>query len=67
MLFATAVMGAACWAARLSPLYRYGTGRAIWFEQLLLVTLVGAVVYLGVCRMLGVDMLQSIRRKPKGG
>jgi putative peptidoglycan lipid II flippase len=66
MLIATAVMTGACWVTRMSPLYRHGVSRAIWFEQLLLVTLVGGVVYLLTCRILGVDMLRSIRRPKRG-
>jgi putative peptidoglycan lipid II flippase len=65
MLIATALMGAACWAVRWSPLYPTGDGRSAWLGQLLLVTLCGAAVYLVVCQLLGLDFLRALRRQKK--
>jgi peptidoglycan biosynthesis protein MviN/MurJ (putative lipid II flippase) len=65
MLIATALMGAACWAVRWSPLYPTGDGRSAWLGQLLLVTLCGAAVYLVVCQLLGLDFLRALRRQRK--
>jgi putative peptidoglycan lipid II flippase len=65
MLGATVVMGLVCYAVKISPLYPHGIGRVGWGLQLLLLLGVGAGAYLGVCRMLGVTMLEDLlpRRK----
>ena len=63
MLAATAVMGAACWAVRASPLYPAGDSRAAWLGQLLLLAGCGATVYLVACQLLGLDFLRVLRRR----
>jgi putative peptidoglycan lipid II flippase len=65
MLLATAVMTVVCWSLRMSPLYPSGTGRRAWLAQLLLIAVSGAVVYFGVCYLLGLDMVQTLRPRRK--
>lgn len=65
MLLATAVMTAVCWGLRMSPLYATGTGRRVWLTQLLLISVSGAVVYLGVCYAVGLDMVKTLRPRRK--
>ena len=35
--------------------------REIWFEQLLLVMVVGAFVYLGLCSAMGVNVMRRMK------
>ena len=63
MLAATALMGAACWGIRASPLYPAGDGRPAWAGQLLLLAGCGAAVYLVACQALGLDFLRVVRGK----
>jgi hypothetical protein len=65
MLLATAVMTIVCWALRMSPIYPHGTGRHAWLAQLLLIAVSGAVVYFGVCYLLGLDMVKTLRPRRK--
>jgi putative peptidoglycan lipid II flippase len=67
MLAATAVMGAACWALRASPLYPTGDSRPAWLGQLLLLAGCGAAVYFAVCQLLGLDFLRALRRPRRRG
>jgi peptidoglycan biosynthesis protein MviN/MurJ (putative lipid II flippase) len=65
MLLATAVMGAAGYGIKLSPLYPHLIGRIGWAMQLFLLLAAGAGIYLGVCWLLGVTMLEDLLpRKP---
>jgi putative peptidoglycan lipid II flippase len=61
MLAATIVMGVACYAVRLSPIYPSGAGRSVWLAQLLLLAACGAAVYFVTCRLLGLKALQVFR------
>jgi putative peptidoglycan lipid II flippase len=66
MLIATVAMGVVCFGLKLSPMYVHLHGRVGWLIQLLLLLGVGVGVYLGVCSMLGVTMLNDLmprRRK----
>jgi putative peptidoglycan lipid II flippase len=67
MLTGAVVMGVVCYAVKISPLYPHGIGRVGWAIQLLTLLIVGAGVYLGLCWMLGVTMLQDLlpRRKSR--
>jgi putative peptidoglycan lipid II flippase len=60
MIAATAVMGAVCYAVRLSPLYPHGVGRMVWAMQLGMMLVVGAGVYMGLCALLGVSVLREL-------
>jgi putative peptidoglycan lipid II flippase len=61
MILATAVMTGVCLAIKYSPLYPHGAGRQIWFEQLLLVMVAGAFVYLGLCTAMGVNVMRRMK------
>jgi putative peptidoglycan lipid II flippase len=70
MLLATALMGLAIGYAKISPIYPKGTGRLVWTGQLLLLIVVGAAVYLVVCRAMGVTTMDQVlprrfRRTPR--
>jgi putative peptidoglycan lipid II flippase len=58
MLLACGAMAAACWAATMIPGYPHGAGNLASLLQLIILMLVGAGTYAGVCSILGV----SIRR-----
>ena len=60
MLIATIVMGVVCLAVKQSPVYIHLHGRTGWLVQLSLLLGVGAGVYLGVCSMLGVTVLNDL-------
>jgi putative peptidoglycan lipid II flippase len=60
MIFATLVMGAVCYALQHSPLYPHGAGRLVWAAQLGLMLVVGAGVYIGLCALMGVSVLQEL-------
>jgi peptidoglycan biosynthesis protein MviN/MurJ (putative lipid II flippase) len=68
MIFATLVMGAVCYALQHSPLYPHGVGRFFWGAQLGLMLVVGAGVYIGLCALMGVSVLQELfpRRAASG-
>ena len=65
MLVATAVMGLACFGVQHAPYFPHSQGRISWAVQLVLVMGVGAVVYLGVCAMLGLDMIAQLRPRSR--
>jgi putative peptidoglycan lipid II flippase len=60
MLIATLGMGAVCIGVKLSPMYAHLHGRLGWLIQLSLLLSVGAGVYLGICSLLGVTMLNDL-------
>jgi putative peptidoglycan lipid II flippase len=61
MLVATAVMGLACFGIQHAPYFPHSQGRISWAVQLAVVMGVGAAVYLGVCSLLGLDMIAQLR------
>jgi putative peptidoglycan lipid II flippase len=65
MLLAAGLMYGACAAVQMLPLFPQGTGKASTLLQLIVLMGVGAGVYLGVCRLLGIDMLRMLVPKKK--
>jgi putative peptidoglycan lipid II flippase len=65
MLAASAIMGAALWAMKMSPLYPRGDGRMIWSAQLALMLSAGAAIYLGVSHMMGVETFRQLVPKKR--
>ncbi|HEV7302505.1 MAG TPA: murein biosynthesis integral membrane protein MurJ [Tepidisphaeraceae bacterium] len=63
MLLATLLMGLACYAIKLSPIYPTDETRLTWATQLLLLMSVGAAVYFGACFVLGVDVMKQFLPK----
>ena len=61
MVLATAVMGMACLGVQHLPFFPHAATRVSWAGQLAVVMGVGAGVYLAVCRLLGVDMIEQLR------
>jgi putative peptidoglycan lipid II flippase len=61
MLIATAVMGLVCYGIQHLPFFPRTENRVSWAGQLVIVMGVGAGIYLGMCRLLGVDMLKRLR------
>ena len=60
MAVATALMGVACVAVRLSPLYPTAVNRPAWAAQLFLLLGVGAGVYLAACKAFGVNTMDEL-------
>jgi putative peptidoglycan lipid II flippase len=60
MLLATGLMGLAIGYVKISPLYPKGSGRLVWTGQLLMLIVLGAAVYLAVCRALGVTTMDQM-------
>lgn len=60
MVAATAIMGAVCWSVTRAPFYPQGATRWVWAGQLSLLIGVGASVYLILCRMLGVTVMEQV-------
>jgi len=60
MLASTAIMGAVCYALRLSPIYPHRVDRLGWAMQSTLLFSVGGVVYIGSCWLMGVTMLKEL-------
>ncbi len=60
MIAATAVMGVACYAIKISPLYPHGDRREAWVLQLAILMGVGAVVYISACAALGVNVMGDL-------
>jgi putative peptidoglycan lipid II flippase len=60
MILATMVMGAVCLAFKYSPFYPTGDNRLIWAAQLLLLLTIGAAIYVGLCAITGVTVLQQL-------
>ena len=63
MLAATAAMTGACLAIKASPLYPAGLTRAAWAEQLAMMLITGAGVYLLACRVMGVTTMNELMPK----
>ena len=61
MVLATTVMGLACWGTQHAPGFPHAQNRVSWMFQLGIVMAVGAAVYLGMCKALGVNMLSQLR------
>jgi putative peptidoglycan lipid II flippase len=74
MVIGTALMWVACVAVRHSPLYPADpatyhrvtwTIQLKWAIQLTVLMTTGAVVYLGVCMAMGINVLEHVRRKTR--
>ncbi len=67
MVFATGVMGLACWLVERSPFYSHGEGRAAWAGQLTVLLVVGVAAYLGTCAAVGEHTMSDLmpRRSKK--
>jgi peptidoglycan biosynthesis protein MviN/MurJ (putative lipid II flippase) len=63
MCVATAVMCAACLAVQRLPFYPHANARINWLIQLFVLLMVGAGVYLGTCKILGVETMQQLLPK----
>lgn len=63
MIFATAVMALVCYAIQHAPFFPHRASRISWAAQLLIVMGVGAAVYLGVCKILRLDMIARLRAR----
>jgi len=63
MLIATIVMTGACLAVMASPIYSGSESKLSWALQLATLTAVGGGVYFATCKLLGIDVLQSIRKR----
>lgn len=63
MILATGVMTAACIAVQRVPGYPHGQTRFAWAAQMMLIMGVGAVVYLGVCAALRVNVVETLLPK----
>jgi putative peptidoglycan lipid II flippase len=61
MIVATGVMGVACFGVQRLPHFPHSADRISWAVQMVVVMGVGAGVYLGMCSLLGVDMLTQLR------
>jgi putative peptidoglycan lipid II flippase len=60
MLAATAAMALCCWGIQHSPIYPHGEARWIWASQLGLLMTTGAVIYLVLCRILNVEVMDQV-------
>jgi putative peptidoglycan lipid II flippase len=60
MLIATGVMTCACLLVRRLPIYPHGESRAVWAAQLVVLMVVGGVVYLGACGVMGVGVVEHL-------
>ncbi len=67
MVLATLVMSVACLAVMWSPIYpaETGGGKRIWAIQTFELMGVGAMVYFGVCHLLGIRVTAPLRRGKK--
>ncbi|HWE94650.1 MAG TPA: murein biosynthesis integral membrane protein MurJ [Tepidisphaeraceae bacterium] len=65
MIVATAVMGSACYFVQRVPGFPHGERRIIWTAQLVIIMLVGAIVYVGMCAAMGLGMIEHLRPKRK--
>jgi putative peptidoglycan lipid II flippase len=63
MLIAAGVMTAACLLLRQCAFYPQTHTRQAWAMQLMLTIVTGAVVYLGACRLLGLDVVRHLLPK----
>ena len=60
MLAATALMAAALWVLKQSPLYPRGESRLIWSSQLALMIGVGAAIYFAASHVLGLETFRQL-------
>jgi putative peptidoglycan lipid II flippase len=60
MLIATFIMGIACYALKISPLYPKQVGRFAWGTQLSMLLGAGGLIYLGACSAMGVKMMKDL-------
>jgi putative peptidoglycan lipid II flippase len=65
MCVATGVMCLACLGMEHLPIYPHANARINWMIQLFLLLIVGAGVYLGTCKLLGVETMQQLLPKQK--
>jgi len=68
MIVGTGLMWVACIGVRHSPIYPHELGahhKVTWAVQLTVLMTTGAVVYLGVCMAMGINVLEHVRRKKK--
>jgi putative peptidoglycan lipid II flippase len=70
MVVATALMWLACVGVRHSPLYPHEAAthhKLTWAVQLTVLMTTGALVYLGVCMAMGINVLEHVRKKKAVG
>ncbi len=60
MCIAAGTMLAACELVQHAPAYPHAATRAAWLAQLVVIMVVGAGVYLGICAALGVGTMRQI-------
>lgn len=60
MLFAAAAMLAACLAVQHLSVYPHHQGRIAWAEQLFILMTLGIAVYLGICQLLGISIIEHV-------
>lgn len=65
MIFASAIMLGACLLVKLIPGYPAGDSKFDRLMQLIIVSGVGGVTYLGICATLGMNVMKHFRRKKK--
>jgi putative peptidoglycan lipid II flippase len=58
---ACALMWAACWGVEQLPIYPNAATRTAWAVQLLVLMGVGAGVYLGACKAMGISLAKTMR------
>ena len=63
MMIATTVMGMVCYGIRYVPGFPHGNHRTSWAMQLIIVMGTGAAVYLGMCSIMGLNMIGTLRPK----
>jgi putative peptidoglycan lipid II flippase len=63
MLGAALVMGGVCLAVQQSPIYPRTESKTAWALQLAIVMSTGAVVYLGICSAMGIEVLHHMLPK----
>ena len=63
MLFAAAAMFAACIAVQHLSIYPHRVSRLAWAEQLFILMSLGTAVYLGICHLLGIRVLEHLLPK----
>lgn len=67
MIVAAAAMGLACWGVQHLPIYPKGYSRMSWLMQLAVLMTVGGGVYVGLCAMMGIGVMEHLmpRRKAR--
>jgi putative peptidoglycan lipid II flippase len=63
MLFSAAAMLTACIAVQYLSIYPHRISRIAWAEQLLILMSLGTAVYLGICHLLGIRVLEHLLPK----